>query len=393
MGAKLFSSRVAADGPTFEASSGALPSRSRAQSRLSEAAALLLFTGAAFLLLSLATARVDPLDASVHGANWVGPAGGNVAALLIQGFGLVAWLLPLEIALCSAPLFRGQRPRALGLRVAGDLIVAIVMSALVQVALPDAVCFGSAPAAGNVGLLFGELMRGAFSTLGSFLVGLTIVGLILIGRASFSFIVACQRTLSLARTLVVRVEAWFHRLTLAWSEARKLRGEHAHAARVAAQPRIETSADEAQILLALEDDGDWIPMDQTGTPPIAISEALRQGYSSPSLSGREPAKFSLDLGDDEFFSPVPVLVSSPALSPLLPVATEVAVSPPSEPRIIDTKPASQVEPVVVVKRTPRRGSFQLPSYDILQSAVVSTTELDRETILEPATRLEKTLAD
>ena len=90
MGAKLFSSRAAANGPTLEASSGALGPRSRSLGRLYEAAALLLFTGAAFLFLSLVTARVDPLDASVHGANWVGPVGGSVATVLIQGFGLVA---------------------------------------------------------------------------------------------------------------------------------------------------------------------------------------------------------------------------------------------------------------------------------------------------------------
>src|SRR3954470_17503766 len=245
MGARLFSTRAAAGGPGLEGSpssaSGGIQPRSRFFGRLFETCALLLFAGAAFLFLALATARVDPLDPSVHGANWVGPVGANLAEILIQGFGLVAWLLPLEIALCGAPLFRGQRPHALGLRVAGDLIVAIVLSALVQVALPEAVVFGNAPAAGNVGLLFGELMLEAFSTLGSFLVALTIVGLILIGRASFSFIAGCQRTLELMRLLALRLEALFRRTTSAWSEARKVRAEREQAARAAAQPRIETA--------------------------------------------------------------------------------------------------------------------------------------------------------
>jgi len=394
-----------------------------------ETAALLLFTGAAFLFLALATARVDPLDPAVHGSNWVGPVGGNVAALLIQGFGLVAWLLPLEIALCGAPLFRGQRPHALGLRVAGDLLVAIVLSALVQVALPEAVVFGNAPAAGNVGLLFGELMREAFSTLGSFLVALTIVGLILIGRASFSFIAGCQRALELLRLLARRLEALFARTTSAWSEARKLRGERERAARAAAEPRIETSTDNAQILLSLtDDDGDWLPMVQTGTPPLSISEALRTGRTASLDAASQPlnAKFSLDLGEDE---PLPQMLSVPLATPaaMLEDSADTALeralagspSPPppsappvlmatrqssaalaaaaaaasTEPRIIDTKPALEVERVVVVKKTPKRGTFQLPSYEILQPAVINLNVLDRSKILEHATRLEKTLAD
>ena len=423
MGAKLFTSRAAAGGPAIEASSAEIRPRSRSLGRLYEAAALLLFTGAAFLFLSLATAKVDPLDASVHGANWVGPAGGNVAALLIQGFGLVAWLLPLEIALCGAPLFRGQRPHALGLRVAGDLVVAIVLSALVQVATPEAVVFGNAPAGGNVGLLFGELMREAFSTLGSFLVASTIVGLILIGRSSFSFIAGCQRALELARLLALRLEALFGRLTSAWGEARKLRSEQRQAERDASLPRIETQADEAQILLALDDDSDWIPMDHTGTPPLAISEALRAGQAVPIDGGRGlvVAKFSLDLGDDETQLPAALsgagtvasdsvdsedsaleqaLAGSPSPALALTKSAPSASSAPSlaepasnEPRIIDTKPALEVERVVVVRKTPKKGAFQLPSYEILQPAVINLNVLDRTKILEHATRLERTLAD
>ncbi|MEP7052679.1 MAG: DNA translocase FtsK 4TM domain-containing protein [Pseudomonadota bacterium] len=437
MGAKLFTTRAAAGGPALGASGPEIRPHSRSLGRLYEAAALLLFTGAAFLFLALATARVDPLDASVHGPNWVGPVGGSVANLLIQGFGLIAWLLPLEIALCGAPLFRGQRPHALGLRVAGDLVVAIVLSALVQVTTPEAVVFGNAPAGGNVGLLFGELMREAFSTLGSFLVASTIVGLILIGRASFSFIAGCQRALELARALAVRIEALFGRVTSAWGEARKLRGAQQQAERAAAQPRIESNADDAQILLALEDDSDWIPMDQTGTPPLAISQALRAGRPVPIDGGRGlvVAKFSLDLGEDEAShaelapapgvsppasedeedsaltralagSPSPPAPKSVAPSAALgsapssaPVASTASAPPPApepkadEPRIIDTKPALEVERVVVVKKTPKRGSFQLPSYDLLQPPAQVTCELNKDKILEHATRLEKTLAD
>jgi DNA segregation ATPase FtsK/SpoIIIE-like protein len=427
MGAKLFTSRAAAGGPAIGTSSAEIRPRSGSLGRLYEAAALLLFTGAAFLFLALATAKLDPLDAAVHGANWVGPAGGNAAALLIQGFGLVAWLLPLEIALCGAPLFRGQRPHALGLRVAGDLVVAIVLSALVQVATPEAVVFGNAPAGGNVGLLFGELMREAFSTLGSFLVASTIVGLILIGRSSFSFIAGCQRALELARLLALRLEALFGRLTSAWGEARKLRGAERQAERDAALPRIETQADEAQILLALDDDSDWIPMDHTGTPPLAISAALREGRPVPIDGGRGlvVAKFSLDLGDDDTqLAAAPDAPASrheatltdsedsedsedgaleralagspspaPALTTVAPSAPRPAEPAANEPRIIDTKPALEVERVVVVKKTPKKGAFQLPSYEILQPAAINLSVLDRSKILEHAIRLEKTLAD
>ncbi len=292
--------------------------------------------------------------------------------------------------------------------------------------------------AGNVGLLFGELMREAFSTLGSFLVALTIVGLILIGRASFSFIAGCQRTLELLRVLALRVEALFRRTTSAWSQARQLRSEHEQAARAAAQPRIETAADEAQILLSLDDDLGWIPGEHTGRPPLAISEALRTRpvcSRDASDGALVVAKFSLDLGEDDAphvglvkfaaspaepsaededsgleqalaGSPSPPPPSAPAplattpSPPLKVSAAKMETAPvkaaepvPSEPRIIDTKPALEVERVVVVKKTPKRGQFQLPSYELLQSAGPVVGELNRDKILEHATRLEKTLAD
>jgi hypothetical protein len=160
MGARLFSPRTLEE-PREPAAAPAAAER-LPQGRWPEAAALLLFAGSLFLALALMSCRFDPHDPTVEGANWVGSVGGGAAAVLVQGFGVVAWLFPLELALVGAPLFRRRKLGDLGLRIAGDLVVAIVASALVEVALPGAIAFGNAPVAGNVGLLFGEMMRELF---------------------------------------------------------------------------------------------------------------------------------------------------------------------------------------------------------------------------------------
>lgn len=428
MGAKLFSPRAATAGaiPAIPAATTHRP-----EGRFREAAALLLFAAAAFTTLALASVRLDPLDAEAHGANWVGPVGAGLATILVQGFGLVAWLLPIEISICAAPLFRGRPVGPLGLRLAGDLVLAIVLSSLVQVAAPEAIAFGGAPAAGNVGLLFGELMRQAFSTLGSFLVGFTSAGLIVIGRSGFSFIAWCQRTLELLRALAFRLSAGWRRLAGAWGTARELRAEQLRAERAANEPRIETHEDEATVLFAPDDDTDWIPLDETGAPPIAISQALSRS-SSPCLIGSTP-KFSIELPEDgepaplapealgapvpqaaQLDAPVELALTATPVEPLAAPAAEVvpAASAPvvtssvplegsagasaerAEPVIVDTKPALEVErPRTPPPAVRRRGAFQLPSTDLLNVAGPSTTELDRSKIFEHATRLEKTLAD
>src|SRR5690606_6279779 len=106
------------------------------QRRGREAAALLLFAASVFLVLALASARFDPNDPSVVGADWVGPVGAALATFLVQGFGLVSWLLPVELALIGAPLIRGRPVEQLPVRVFGDLVVCIIVAALFQVAFP-----------------------------------------------------------------------------------------------------------------------------------------------------------------------------------------------------------------------------------------------------------------
>jgi DNA segregation ATPase FtsK/SpoIIIE, S-DNA-T family len=449
MGVKLFAPRTVVGSalpPAAEPMRGAL---GRPFGRYREAAALLLFTSAAFLVLALGSLRVDPSDPTVGERNWVGPVGAAFAGFLVQGFGLVAWLAPIELALMGAPLFRGRAHSNLGLRVAGDLVVAVVLAALLQVAAPGTLVFGQAPVGGNVGLLFGELMREFFSTAGSFLIGPTVVGLILIGRASFSFIALCQRSVELALRLSARLSAACRKLFSAWIEARALRRAEIAEAQAQRVPRIETHDDDAAILMHLEDDeSDWIPIEQTGAPPLALSQALKN---------TRPADFSILLENSDALahklSPAPDLDAEPEAAAQPEPEPEpqktrrrrkaLAEKPPepppepeeeeeeeeeqaevdedeaageeeeeeetegaaedaeeeeaddgvaSEPRIVDTQQELKVERPVR-RIVAKKGTFALPSPELLDTQSEVVAEIDRDKILEHAGRLEKTLLD
>jgi S-DNA-T family DNA segregation ATPase FtsK/SpoIIIE len=448
MGVRLFSPRNAIEANLPVNGGQDRPKGQQFHGRLLEAGALLLFFAAAFLALSLASYRVDPYDPTQGGSNLAGATGAAIAAVLVQGFGVVAWLLPLDLALLGAPLFRGRVPDNLGYRVAADVLVGVVMAALVQVTAPELMAFGSASAAGNVGMLFGELSRQAFSTLGSFLVGLTCVGLILIGRSSFSFIDWCQRTSDWSAMLLQRLVALFAQVHGAWMKARALRRADREALTQREAPRIEMHDKDEAILMHLEEDeSDWIPLDTTGEPPLAVSESLRAGLADrAALSG---------LQEEILTGGAPRVVEKPAKaaesektgrrgggedsggSARAPRAAEKSekkkakkapepepeeeeeveegeegdeesdddasdsildaqASPPAgplEPKIVATNPAAEVKKAKGADKAQKRGEFRLPASTLFGSPSAEVPEIDRSKILEHATQLEKTLSD
>jgi DNA segregation ATPase FtsK/SpoIIIE, S-DNA-T family len=432
MGVRLFSPRNALEGNFPSTAPGTAPAAraedrpkgQRFHGRLLEAGALLLFFAAAFLALSLASFRVDPFDPTQGGSDLAGATGAAIAAVLVQGFGVVAWLLPLDLALLGAPLFRGRVPESLGYRIAADVLVGVVLSALVQVTAPELTSFGSVSAAGNVGMLFGELSRQAFSTLGSFLVGLTCVGLILIGRSSFSFIEWCQRTSDWSALLLKRLGALLRHVLGAWVKARALRRADREALTLRETPRIELHDKDEAILMHLEEDeSDWIPLDATGEPPLAISEALRAGLADrAALSGLEeiltgaaprviekPAKtatkpkpepeatgFGLRASgserEPEAGSPKPE--SEPETKASRAVAKSQAATPAvAGPTIVASNPAAEVKKAKGVEKAQKRGEFRLPASTLFDPPSAQAPEIDRTKILEHATQLEKTLQD
>ncbi|MGH7297100.1 MAG: DNA translocase FtsK 4TM domain-containing protein, partial [Polyangiaceae bacterium] len=210
--------------------------------RSREVAALVVWTLALFLALALA---------SYPAPNWVGPVGEVFAGWLASLVGSVAWALPLELFLLGIPLVRGKESAATPGRIAGDLLMAVVAAALVQVGSPGRTAFGSAPAGGLVGELFGELARSLFSTAGSFLVGFACLGLILIGRAAFSFIALAR----LVARVATCVGAWATATSLAvrdaWRQARSLDRERQEIERLAKEPHIDTTRRDEAIVAAV----------------------------------------------------------------------------------------------------------------------------------------------
>ena len=429
MGVRLFSPRPVEDATLAPAQGGArLP-----YGRLWEAAALLLFAGSLFFVLALASYAVDPLDPRVVGGNWVGAVGAAIAGALVQAFGLVAWLVPLELVLVGAPLFRGRKPENLPLRLAGDLVVAIVLAALVEVAAPGATAFGKAAASGDVGLLFGELMQEFFSTIGSFLVGPTVVGLILIGRSSFSFIEASRRTAEALGRLVARLVALAGRLSAAWKEARAL-GRAERRAELEKEAAIEPADPDAALLMQLDDGAsEWIPIDQTGPLPLAVSNTLRrrgqkeeaEADDSPSTTrefrkdapepnaenaaddGKEEADDEGDEAEAEAEAETPKRrrtrrraasardrdACEPETAEAKPERPEPRRKRAAGPEIVDTEPERAVERAPDAPAVQVRDDFQLPSFDLLEPAPAKFTGIDEAKLRENSALLVKTLLD
>lgn len=414
-----------------------------------EALALLLFTIAAYLLLALASLECSPVDPELRGGDWVGPVGATIAEVLVRGFGVVAWLFPLELAILGRPLLQRKTPNLTGLRIAGDLVVAMVVSALVHVAAPRATAFGQMPFGGNVGLLFGELFEALFSSVGSYLVGGTVVGLILIGRSSFSFIEWCEHFASLAARLGRRLEYWLRRGANAWGTAKWLRGISSHQLDVA-----DAFGDELAPVGALREPPlpEWDPHERTGIPPLALADSLKRQFielrpdgslanASETPNKRQPlpppeerpvapprarksAKSvkSVPPSDtpaafDPDATPVVPAVVAKVVTPSKPKApkakppetvddaSEVAPKPEPKPApkaapqktaaeitIVDTRSNIEVERAPAQKSAASRG-FRLPSTDFLEKPSHETLSIDKDRVVELADRLEKTLAD
>jgi DNA segregation ATPase FtsK/SpoIIIE, S-DNA-T family len=373
-----------------------------------EAAALSLFAASVFAGLALASFHADPLRPDVAGSDWVGPVGASFAHGVVGLLGLVAWGVPIELALFAAPLLRRRASIANVARLAGDVLVACVLSALFHIAVPLATVFGAMPIGGTFGELFGEVLRSLFSTVGSYIIGLTVIGLILIGRASFSFIAWVERAGRGTEVAATKARDGARAVAGAWAMARDLERERSEKLRRAAEPRIDSSGQDQAIIAALaEDDSD---SETASPPPLRIAETPDVAI----VMTPEPEKPRATSKATATANPTTTTTTTTTANPTAnlnakaigekPVAAKTdsagtgtgtstkKKSGQDGPTIVDTSGEMTARKATKTV-APSAAAFRLPSTDVLEPPPATILEIDRELLRRNAKLLEKTLND
>ncbi len=219
-------------------------------SRRNEIVAIALL--AVGLLLSLCLVFFNPNDASWNvsapeGAqNLIGPVGANVAAALLQPFGLAAYLLPLLLLAAAARRFLRRPVRAPLGRVLGLLLILFSVAALLSLLGPPKIFDAGIETGGMVGNFlarFKELLGGVGALI--LFVALAAVGLLL--ATEFSFERAYARGVEAfghpSDFLGAQVARW-----RAWRESRRSLAARQAAGRDAARDEQERArADEKKL--------------------------------------------------------------------------------------------------------------------------------------------------
>jgi S-DNA-T family DNA segregation ATPase FtsK/SpoIIIE len=368
-----------------------------------EVAALLLWTVAVFLLLAMGSYAGAPstegsVAPAVSGANWVGPVGETCARGLVTLLGIVAWAVPVEMMLIGIPFVRGKPNPATPARLAGDLLIAVIASGLVQVGWPAREAFGHHTASGLVGELFGELARSLFSTIGSFLVGFASLGLILISRATFSFIRTMQALGHWSTRGALGTAAGAKTVAAAWKTARELERESEEATRSASRPHIALTPEDEAIIAVLPEDGE-APALGVGDEPEPDAVPIPMPRRKPRKKKESPVEEGLEAASTAGDAP-PVEEAVPS-APAEPPRRERAKKASDAPTIVDTSAALEKE--TLAKGEARRTeaalarshpAFRFPAVDLLVPAKVDPTlTIDKETLFKNAELLVKTLRD
>ena len=413
-----------ASGDGTTAQSLAFPANTRAPSRQvfgagaagyargREVAALLFWTLAVFLALALASYAGEPsglAPAGPHvapGPNWVGPVGESVARAFVSLLGLVSWVFPLEAALLGIPFVRGRRSLITPARLAGDLLIVVIAAALVQVGWPGRTAFGAHVASGMVGELFGEVARSLFSTLGSFLVGFAALGLILIGRASFSFIALMNWLARLGAKGATGTASGAKSVAQAWSTAREIEREKSEAERISKLPKIDLSPKGGATIAILRGDDDPLGLDLSDalaaeeidfeSPPPKKRTRKKKETPDKQLDLEPLPHVEAELLTDPDNDAVEMSTIGSPPPPKSELKTKRAKKSPNEPTIVDTSAALEKEKLQKGdKLVPAvNAGFRLPPLDFLIPAKVDAKIMvDQEALLRNAEILVKTLND
>jgi S-DNA-T family DNA segregation ATPase FtsK/SpoIIIE len=163
--------------------------------RLNELVGFLLCISA--LLLFLALASYSPLDPSLNSAsvltgsraarNWIGVVGALVSDLVLQGFGVGAFLLPIFAALLGMRWFHSRRIASPAAKVLGGIWLVTFVPALLALLPGHLRWMNAIPIEGLFGRMVGDFLIHYFNLAGAYIVCASVLAVALYLSTAFSF--------------------------------------------------------------------------------------------------------------------------------------------------------------------------------------------------------------
>ncbi|MBS1850138.1 MAG: DNA translocase FtsK [Acidobacteria bacterium] len=163
--------------------------------RLNELIGFLLCVSA--LLLFLALASYSPLDPSLNSAsvlngsraarNWIGVVGALGSDLLLQGFGIGAFLLPVFLAMLGVRWFRSRKVASPVAKTLGGVWLLVFIPALLALLPGHLHWMHSIPVEGLLGRIVGDVLIHYFNLAGAYIVCATVLAVALYFTTAFSF--------------------------------------------------------------------------------------------------------------------------------------------------------------------------------------------------------------
>ncbi len=163
--------------------------------RLNELIGFLLCVSA--LLLFLALASYSPLDPSLNSAsvltgsraarNWIGIVGALVSDLILQGFGIGSFLLPMFMAVLGARWFRSRKIVSPLAKSLGAIWLIIFVPALLSLLPGHLRWLHVIPIEGLLGRIVGDALIHYFNLAGAYIVCASVLAVALYFTTAFSF--------------------------------------------------------------------------------------------------------------------------------------------------------------------------------------------------------------
>ncbi|MDQ3907031.1 MAG: DNA translocase FtsK [Acidobacteriota bacterium] len=250
---------------------------SKRSSRRNEITAIALFALGAMLLLCLVF--FHPNDPSVNSAgqsrtdNTIGPVGAYTADLLLQTFGLAAYLLPLLLFAASARRFQKKPLRAPLGRVLGLALLLLSTAGLLSLLVTPLFFDGRVRSGGFVGALLSAQLSNAAGGVGALILMSALAAVALLLATNFSFAHAYERV----------VAAFGSPTDFARSQAARLRTWRAARREAAAARRAEKQAARAEREVLREETRKL--KDKTGADRVAEFMRETDGATTPTGAG------------------------------------------------------------------------------------------------------------